>query len=108
MVLWFEWYFYIVAWRKNLICSNTNLQETRRQNKKVQEILILKVTSENVAKVQKWWLQQFLNLCYVFAYNFYKQHLLQVKCYRRNEKNRGFHLIPKTLFQWMNPKVIGY
>ena len=73
----------------------------------VQEILILKVTSENVAKVQKWWLQQFLNLCYVFAYNFYKQHLLQVKFYRRNEKNRGFHLIPKTPFQWMNPKVIG-
>ena len=72
----------------------------------VQEIFILKVTSENVrflAKVQKWWLP---NLCYVFAYNFYKQHLLQVKFYRCNEKNRGFHLIPKTPFQWMNPNVI--
>ena len=70
--------------------------------------MILKVTSENVAKVQKWWLQQFLNSCHVFAYfNFYKQHLLQVKFYRRNETNRGFHLIPKTPFQWMNPKVIG-
>ena len=47
------------------------------------------------------------NLCYVFVYNFYKQHLLQVQFYRGNEKNRDFHLIPKTPFQWMNPKVIG-
>ena len=41
-----------------------------------------------------------------FAYNFYKQHLLHAKFHTRNEKNRGFHLIPKTPFQWMNPKVI--
>ena len=34
-----------------------------------------------------------------FAYNFYKQHLLHVKFHRLNEKNRGFHLIPKTSFQ---------
>ena len=52
----------------------------------------------------KWWLP---NCRYVFAYNFYKQHLLHIKFHRRNEKNRGFHLIPKTPFQWMNPKVIG-
>ena len=44
-----------------------------------------------------WWLPNFR---YVFAYNFYKQHLLHVKFHRRNEKNRGFQ-------QWMNPKVIG-
>ena len=56
-------------------------------------MLILEVTSENVAKI---W----------FAYNFYKQHLLHVKLHRHNEKNRGFHLILKTPFQWMNPKVI--
>ena len=43
---------------------------------------------------------------YVFAYNFYKQHMLHVKFHRRNEKNRGFHLIPKTPFRSMNPKVI--
>ena len=35
------------------------------------------------------------------------KHLLAVRFYRVNEKNRGFHLIPKTLFRWMNPKVIG-
>ena len=38
---------------------------------------------------------------------FRKQHLLHVKFHRRNEKNRGFHLIPKTPFRSMNPKVIG-
>ena len=32
---------------------------------------------------------------------------MHVKFHRRNEKNRGFHPIPKTPFQWMNPKVIG-
>ena len=32
---------------------------------------------------------------------------MAVRFYRVNEKNRGFHLIPKTLFRWMNPKVIG-
>ena len=30
-------------------------------------MLISKVTSENVVKVKKWWLQQFLNFRYVFA-----------------------------------------
>ena len=34
--------------------------------------------AQNVAKVQKLWLPQFLNLPYVFAYNFYKQHLLHL------------------------------
>ena len=32
--------------------------------------------------------------------------MLHVKFHRRNEKNRGFHLIPKTPFRSMNPKVI--
>ena len=42
-----------------------------------------------------------------FAYNFYKQLLLHIKIHRRiNEKNRGFHLIPKTPFRSMHPKVI--
>ena len=48
-----------------------------------------------------------MNFRYVFAYNFYKQHLLHVIFHRRNEKNRSFHLIPKTPFRSMNPKVIG-
>ena len=50
----------------------------------------------------KWWLQPFMNLCYIFAYNFYKQHLLHVKCYRRNEKNRGFIWYQKLHFnRWI-------
>ena len=69
----------------------------------MQQMLILKVASENVAKVRK---LPFMNFRYVFAYNFYKQHLLHVKLYKRNEKNMSFHLISKTPFRWMNPKVI--
>ena len=41
-----------------------------------------------------------------FAHNFYKQHLLHVQFHRRNEKNKGFHLISKTPFRLTNPKVI--
>ena len=34
-------------------------------------------------------------------------HLLHVKFYWGDEKNRSFHRIPKTPFQWLYPKVIG-
>ena len=41
------------------------------------------------------------SLC--FPLNLYKQHLLHVTFHRRNEKNRGLHLISKTPLRWMNP-----
>ena len=42
-----------------------------------------KVTIENVVKVQKLWLPPFLNSHYIFVRIFLKQHLLDLKCYRR-------------------------
>ena len=34
--------------------------------------------------------------------------IMMVTTISGDEKNRGFLLIPKTLFRCMNPKVIGY
>ena len=56
-------------------------------------MLILEVTSENVAQIHGWYNYGGYRIRYIFAYNFYKQHLLHGKFHRRNEKNRGFHII---------------
>ena len=54
------------------------------------------------SKVQKWWLPQFLNFRYVFACDFYKQHLLHVTFYRRNELLSD----TKNSISIVNPEVI--
>ena len=56
------------------------------------------------SKVQKWWLPQFLNFRYVFACDFYKQHLLHVTFYRRNEKIGAFIWNQKLHFDGWIPK----
>ena len=60
-------------------------------------MLILKVTSGNVAEVKE------MVIMVVTAIS----ELTFVIFDWGNEKNRSFQLIPRTPFRWMNPKVIG-